>query len=168
MTTATYEVDVECGICYEIFADPVRLGCGHCMCNNCWLSHKEVKPECPYCRKPNKSVTPAFPEVNIVKSIPRSRPCGANVSNNDLRTHERSCMTCVDEYKRIVNNQITILKQELVKAKAECLSHQRANKRKRGRDEELQRENDRLKSELSHIKKRDYRAMKAVCRLYKN
>lgn len=167
MTTATYEMDVECGICSEIFSDPVRLECGHCLCNKCWISCKHAKPECPYCRRPSKSVTPAFPEANIVKSIPRVRACGAKVSDRDLRTHERSCMTCVDEYKRIVNNQITVLKQELVKARAECLSHQRANKRKRERDEDLERENSRLKSELNNIKKRDYRAMKAVCRLYK-
>lgn len=170
MTTATYELDVECGICSEIFSDPVRLECGHCMCNKCWLQCKDSKPKpvCPYCRRPNKSAFPAFPEINIVKTIPRSRPCGAKVSDCDLRTHERSCMECVDEYKRIVNNQINILKEELVKAKAECLSHQRANKRKRDRDEELERENVRLKTELSHIKKRNDRAMKAMCRLYKN
>ncbi|GIZ40895.1 hypothetical protein CKM354_000421600 [Cercospora kikuchii] len=52
LKSATVEDDAECGICQDVYKDPVELPCGHTFCRACislWLSSKKT---CPLDRVP--------------------------------------------------------------------------------------------------------------------
>lgn len=47
LKSATVEDDAECGICQDVFKDPVELPCGHIFCRHCislWLAGKKTCP----------------------------------------------------------------------------------------------------------------------------
>jgi hypothetical protein len=105
---------------------------------------------------------PAFPESTIVKAIARVRDCGSMVCDNDMTRHEKSCVTCMDDFKRIVCDQIRRLKQILVKVQARNVLYERARKRKIDDESRFERENVELRKQLHVIRERDRRARRRM------
>ena len=163
--------DLECLICREVPREPMRYDCcSKLVCFQCitiWDQHhrnesmaKNARPNlvCIHCRSPKPVYHKAFPEWDMVKDVDRKRVCGSMVSDTHMSEHEKSCITCVNEFKRIVWDQIKTLRRELVVAKAQIVVHERKRKRKMEDESRFERENVELRKQLRVIHERDRRA----------
>ena len=63
-----------CTICFEVFSEPICLGCMHTFCCDCiggWIQKCIGKPECPTCRaaiKPNQ-ITKDLLAFNLISEL---------------------------------------------------------------------------------------------------
>lgn len=62
--------NVTCGVCFQIFLDPISLGCGHSFCEVClagmWkVSRFPTNLLCPMCREPWGKQGDKVPPVNV-------------------------------------------------------------------------------------------------------
>ncbi|KAL0176749.1 hypothetical protein M9458_029079, partial [Cirrhinus mrigala] len=66
--------DLTCAICFELFKDPVMLGCMHHFCRKCIVSYwKTVRGPvcCPQCRQefPNKCFQTNYLVAGLVEKV---------------------------------------------------------------------------------------------------
>jgi len=55
------EFQYTCGVCFEIFEEPITLDCSHNICKDCLVKIYKKNPSCPFCRRPFGL---PFPPVN--------------------------------------------------------------------------------------------------------
>lgn len=156
--------DLECLICKDVPHEPMRPECCSAfVCLQCITTWRQTELHrknisCVHCRSAKPVYHKAYPEWDMVKHVPRRRVCGASVSDNHMSEHEKACVTCMYEFKRIVWDQIKTLKHELVMAKAQIVLNERKRKRKMEDESRFERENVELRKQLRVIHERDRRA----------
>ena len=58
--------DLHCPVCFEFIAEPITTPCRHVFCATCHKQFKNVKPQCPMCRK---DLQETFEKVEIDLSL---------------------------------------------------------------------------------------------------
>lgn len=84
--------DLTCAICFELFKDPVMLGCMHHFCRRCIVSYwKTVRGpvSCPQCRQafPNKYFQTNFLVAGLVEKV------RASSTSASVKYLEVSCLS---------------------------------------------------------------------------
>ena len=152
----TVDQEFICGICLEVFQDPVNTPCGHTFCRQCIVSSLDTKDHCPLDRK---HVDPAdlspvralsgFLEKLPVKCPHHDKGCTFSSPRNALKEHIKVCefdpnaqfycQSCNDVLKRerlshicysSLREQIKSLELSLSKANDE-LTNERKEMQKR-------------------------------------
>ena len=160
---------ITCSICLSMFTEPVRLSCGHCVCQVCFeelrVYAKPKLPKCPLCRASiSGDAVPAVSENAFVRKSARTRSCGQHVADDDLRDHEHKCQVCRDEWVLAVHAQLRRISMCIVKSSVETTAKTRQCDRLAVRCAELENEVQHLKRKISHTKKREYRVMRRLCK----
>ncbi|XP_008296157.1 E3 ubiquitin-protein ligase TRIM39-like [Stegastes partitus] len=110
------EEQLLCGICLDVFTNPVTLPCGHNFCKNCIMQHWEtnIQCECPTCKEPfyrkldlrvntfisemaaqfRKSAGWRSPNQQVAK--PGEVPC--DICTETKMKALRSCLVCLASY----------------------------------------------------------------------
>lgn len=86
--------DLTCAICFELFKDPVMLGCMHHFCRRCIVSYwKTVRGpvSCPQCRQefPNKCFQTNYLVAGLVEKV------RASSTSASVKYLEVSCLLTV-------------------------------------------------------------------------
>lgn len=96
-----------CAICFDTFNTPIRLGCNHIFCANCWDQTRKHNSACPMCRKPHCGPgTHDAVMSRLVCDIPRRQPCGQCVTKANLEAHEQHCGLCASVTKKELKDMV--------------------------------------------------------------
>ncbi|TRY81341.1 hypothetical protein DNTS_029764 [Danionella cerebrum] len=91
----SFREDLTCAICFELFKEPVMLGCMHHFCRRCIMSYwRSIRGPvtCPQCRQefPNKSCFQTnFLVANLVEKV---RACSTSASVRYLEKQIKDCL----------------------------------------------------------------------------
>ncbi|XP_067312881.1 tripartite motif containing 105 isoform X2 [Pseudorasbora parva] len=99
--------DLTCAICFELFKEPVMLGCMHHFCRKCIVSYwKTVRcpVSCPQCRQefPNKSFQTNFLVSGLVEKVRASYTPGSLKYLEQLKEHLESQRSLKEAYVSMI------------------------------------------------------------------
>ncbi|KAI4873776.1 hypothetical protein NFI96_010638, partial [Prochilodus magdalenae] len=106
----TLREDLTCAICYELFSDPVMLGCMHHFCKRCittyWRSLRGPV-SCPQCRQefPNKHFQTNYLVAGLVEKVKASSSAGY------LRSVEKKLKDRLESQKSRKEEMITTIRK---------------------------------------------------------
>jgi len=151
-----------CAICFDTFNLPVRLGCDHIFCRQCWGEARKHKPDCPMCRKPHVGDgTPDAVMMRLVSGIPRHQPCGSLVTKGNLEKHEQDCGVCASITKKELKSMVYKLVRRVMQV--EKGRKQAIRSEKRARDESDRHHENSLKFQKT-LRDRDRRTHRYILR----
>uniref|UniRef100_A0A3B1ILX9 Tripartite motif containing 105 n=1 Tax=Astyanax mexicanus TaxID=7994 RepID=A0A3B1ILX9_ASTMX len=111
LSTTTLREDLTCCICYELFTEPVMLGCMHHFCKRCistyWRSLRGPV-SCPQCRQefPNKHFQTNYLVAGLVEKVK------ATSSNGYLKNLQRQLKNSLDSQKSRKEEFITMIRKD--------------------------------------------------------
>ncbi|KAK9962882.1 hypothetical protein ABG768_006121 [Culter alburnus] len=100
--------DLTCAICFELFKEPVMLGCMHHFCRRCIVSYwKTVRSpvSCPQCRQefPNKSFQTNYLVAGLVEKVrASSTPGSLKYLEKQLKDHLESQCSMKEAYVSMI------------------------------------------------------------------
>ncbi|ROK80928.1 Nuclear factor 7, ovary [Anabarilius grahami] len=100
--------DLTCAICFELFKEPVMLGCMHHFCRRCIVSYwKTVRSpvSCPQCRQefPNKSFQTNYLVAGLVEKVrASSTPGSLKFLEKQLKDHLESQCSMKEAYVSMI------------------------------------------------------------------
>uniref|UniRef100_A0A672TEN2 Nuclear factor 7, ovary-like n=1 Tax=Sinocyclocheilus grahami TaxID=75366 RepID=A0A672TEN2_SINGR len=100
--------DLTCAICFELFKDPVMLGCMHHFCRRCIVSYwKTVRGpvSCPQCRQefPNKCFQTNYLVAGLVEKVrASSTPASVRYLEKQLKDHLESQFSMKEAYVTMI------------------------------------------------------------------
>uniref|UniRef100_UPI0037E88ABB E3 ubiquitin-protein ligase TRIM35-like isoform X2 n=1 Tax=Semicossyphus pulcher TaxID=241346 RepID=UPI0037E88ABB len=100
----SFEEDLCCLVCHDIFKDPVMLSCSHSFCKDClqsWWRNKEDQL-CPVCKRRNSNelIPPNFALRNLCESFQQERDQRASEALCSLHS-ERLKLFCLDHQQPV-------------------------------------------------------------------
>ncbi|XP_029969402.1 E3 ubiquitin-protein ligase TRIM21-like [Salarias fasciatus] len=114
-TTASFQLSEEqllCGICLDVFVDPVTLLCGHNFCKACITENWDtnIRCECPTCKYPFYKKMDLHVNKFIAEMATQFRLlAGQNSSGPELKPGEVPCDICTDSIKPALKSCLVCL-----------------------------------------------------------
>ena len=69
INTTQLSKELECSVCFQLFYQPITLGCGHTFCKECLARAVQHQPQCPLCRIPVALDVPTAKTSTILSNI---------------------------------------------------------------------------------------------------
>ncbi|XP_026135299.1 nuclear factor 7, ovary-like [Carassius auratus] len=103
--------DLTCAICFELFKDPVMLGCMHHFCRRCIVSYwKTVRGpvSCPQCRQefPNKCFQTNYLVSGLVEKV------RASSTSASVKYLEKQIKDCLDSQVSMKEAYVTMIRED--------------------------------------------------------
>uniref|UniRef100_A0A672JWA9 Zinc-binding protein A33-like n=1 Tax=Sinocyclocheilus grahami TaxID=75366 RepID=A0A672JWA9_SINGR len=103
--------DLTCAICFELFKDPVMLGCMHHFCRRCIVSYwKTVRGpvSCPQCRQvfPNKCFQTNYLVAGLVEKV------RASSTSASVKYLEKQLKDCLESQVSMKEAYVTMIRED--------------------------------------------------------